>query len=293
MVWLIVLTIFFGALLVEFIPIIFVGMFFYGIYKFLTQQRLSRRENAVREASEHLSNAQRKKIDKKLKAYFKDNYALSVYEDIALITANGEYSEIERLQLCCNGEVIMSLDEFKTSYPVMFDRICDLLLKFADYSDEVLKAEVKNENIKTEKAKKLSDAQKYIDKINNLNSLIPNEEITNGLYQTCALLKQIDLGSEKQENKSGMTKLYDYYMPMLVSILENYRKLQDNDSQSEEFKKQEAHLIKTIILINEALKAINESLYETDYMNLSADMTTLQSLLKQDGYGNNPFGGKK
>lgn len=54
-------------------------------------------------------------------------------------------------------------------------------------------------------------------------------------------------------------------------------------AKGDEFKKCEAQLIKTIILINEALKSINESMHEDDYMNLNADITTLQSLLKKDG----------
>ena len=38
---------------------------------------------------------------------------------------------------------------------------------------------------------------------------------------------------------------------------------------------------------------MNEQLHEADYMNLSADITTLQSLLKKDGLvDNDPFGQK-
>ena len=34
---------------------------------------------------------------------------------------------------------------------------------------------------------------------------------------------------------------------------------------------------------------MNKSLHEDEYMNLSADITTLQSLLKKDGLISNPF----
>ena len=62
-----------------------------------------------------------------------------------------------------------------------------------------------------------------------------------------------------------------------------------NSDQGEEFKKCETQLVKTIKLINEALKIIYNSLHEADYMNLNADINTLQSLLKQDGYVETPF----
>ena len=42
-------------------------------------------------------------------------------------------------------------------------------------------------------------------------------------------------------------------------------------------------LLKTILLINEALKTIVTSLTQEYFMDLSADMTTLETLLKKDG----------
>ena len=41
--------------------------------------------------------------------------------------------------------------------------------------------------------------------------------------------------------------------------------------------------MKTIILINEAIKNITSSLFDEEMMNLSADMTVLENILKQDG----------
>lgn len=38
-----------------------------------------------------------------------------------------------------------------------------------------------------------------------------------------------------------------------------------------------------IILINEAIKNITSSLFDEEMMNLSADMTVLENILKQDG----------
>ena len=50
-----------------------------------------------------------------------------------------------------------------------------------------------------------------------------------------------------------------------------------------------AQLIKTISLINEALKTIYEEMHEDDYMNINADIETLQTLLKKDGLTEDPF----
>ena len=104
------------------------------------------------------------------------------------------------------------------------------------------------------------------------------------------MIKQVDLLSENHKDNNKITKLYDYYLPILVSALEKYKKLQDSKVKSDDFYQTEAALIKTIVLINEALKTICASMQEDDYMNINADVKTLQSLLQKDGYGQDPFG---
>ena len=250
----------------------------------------SARTSRTKNDAENISLSQLTKIDKKLEAYFKENVYLSIIENVALTTQKGSYTTMDELYLTYKEEKICKLSELKSSFPQVYNKIQDLLLAFSKQKSEVLKEDVKVEKPKKENV--LSDAQKYIDRIDKLNESIPNEEITNGLYQTSHLLKQIDLDkSPKKEDK--LTKLYDYYLPILVNILEKYDELDDSPIRDEEFHKTENQLIKTIVLINEALKTIYNSIHEEDYMNLNADITTLESLLKKDGLVDQPFGGNK
>lgn len=242
--------------------------------------------NPYSNSNEHVNKAfvssrDRSMIDNKLKEYYSKHYQLPIFEDISLVTKNGTYTAFEELYIAKGDETIISLDEFGNNFPGTHAEIISLLKAFCRQEEKVMSAEVKMPEIKKEEV--LSDAQKYIEKINNLNVSIPQVEITNGLYQTCALLKQIDLASKKSSGDSKIEKLYDYYLPILLKILEDYKSLMDSGAKGEEFKKVESQLIKTIILINEALKTINNTMHEDDYMNISADITTLQSLLKKDG----------
>ncbi len=283
-----------GFGLFSLIPVFVVFFVFFAIFKSIFNsnnqpQARSRVRSTARSnnTAKSLSNRDRSRIDKKLARYFRQNIKLPILDNISLTTKNGNYTVIEELYISMGDELIISMDDFKNNYPDMYSRICDLLLVFSKQEDEVLNAEVKVEEVKKEE--KLSDAEKYIDKINSLNNDIPNEEVTNGLYQTSALLKQIELSADK-DDEDKLSKLYDYYLPILTKILENYKTLSKVNGDSEEIKKSEVQLIKTIILINEALKELNNSLHEDEYMNLSADITTLQSLLKKDGLVNsNPF----
>ena len=220
---------------------------------------------------------ERSQVDDRLKEFFKDNYRLPVFDDIYLVAKGGNYNDMSDLVINKGDEYIMSLDEFKDRYPSTASDITKLLAAFAAQPKETVK-----ENKEVNNDTKLSPAQGFIEKINSLNVDIQKEEIKSGLYQTCALLKQIDI-SVKEEDDDKIRKLYDYYLPILVKILTNYKSLSDVSKESKEFKDSEDQLIKTIVLINEALKTINESLHEDDYMDLSADISTLQSLLKKDG----------
>lgn len=247
----------------------------------------SRVSKGRKDQGRNLSNRDRNRIDKKLSTYFQKNIKLPIVDGIALTTKNGNYTVIEDLYISMADELVLSIDEFKNYYPDMYTRICELLLAFAKQSDEVTSPVVETPKVEP-KVADISESQKYIDKINALNIDIPNEEVKNGLYQTSALLKQIDLYADK-EDADKLKKLYEYYLPILTKILENYKELGKFGAGSEEFKKNEVQLIKTIVLINEALKEMNKSLHEDDYMNLSADITTLQSILKKDGLVNRPF----
>ena len=88
---------------------------------------------------------------------------------------------------------------------------------------------------------------------------------------------------EFPESREKTKKLTQYYLPILVEILQSYQQLSKSAHQHEEFRKTEERLQKTILLINEALKTITYTLTQEYFMDLSADMSTLEALLKKDG----------
>ncbi len=248
--------------------------------------------NSVSRVSK-ISTGDLNKIDNKLEKYFKNNITLPIVEGISLTTQSGKYTSVDQLYLTYKDEKITKLGDFKDTYIAVYERILELLLVFYDKSEEVIKAEVETPKPQPKKKTVINTAEKYIDKIDALNKEIPHEEITNGLYQTCDLLKQIDVLKQSKSDEDKVKKLYAYYLPILIDVLEKYKNLQDAPSEGDELKKCEAQLIKTIVLINEALKTICASMQEDDYMNINADISTLQSLLQKDGFGENPFKEKK
>lgn len=278
--------------LMSLIPLGAIGLLIYSIVKGGDSNKKNDFNRAVPKKKAYtMKNGDLNKIDKKLANYFKHNISLPVVDDISLTTQSGKFTTADQLYLTYKDEKICKLGEFNSQYGDVYKKIMDLLLVFSTKDEDFLKAEVKVEEPK--KKNKLSSGEKYIERINELNNSIPQEEITNGLYQTCDLLKQLNYLTENKDDNPKLTKLYDYYLPILVSALEKYKKLQDSKVINDDFKQTEAGLIKTIVLINEALKTIIGSMQEDDYMNINADVSTLQSLLKKDGYGSDPFGSDK
>lgn len=240
----------------------------------------------------NVRNSKNAKIDKVLSKYYQDNVALILFDDVSISTQSGTYTTVDNLYVNYKDEKVCKLSELKRYYPGAYEKIIDALSELAKQGGKVVE-EVKQPEKKEEK-KSFSDAGKFIDQINTLNQGLANEEVTNGLYQTCDLLKQIDIvDQEDGKVDPKLNKLYEYYLPILTGILEDYKRLSDSPIQGDDFKKTETQLVKTIKLINEALKTIYNSLHESDYMNLNADINTLQSLLKQDGLVEAPFKGGK
>ena len=237
-----------GALIIpalfNLLPIIVLGFVGFGAAKLIkglvesnknNKASASFRTNKKETRYDNLSNADLTKIDKKLTNYYKNNVVLPVISDIGLVTSNGKYTNVDNLYLTYKDEKVVKLSDFKIEHYNVYSKIVSLLLEFAKQADNVTSFKVETPQVKKEDI--LSDAQKYINKINDLNAQIPQEEITNGLYQTCDLLNKIELSKQSKQDEQKLTKLYDYYLPILTGILENYKTLQDRAIKDEEFTK--------------------------------------------------------
>ena len=280
--------------------LLFPLIIFFIIYKSVTknneERQTIRRRSSSGQSRTRLSGRQSDLVNEALGRYFRTHEKLPLLEEISLRPEKAEYTGLRNLILLKDDDCIGTLDEFGERYPRLYNEILRLLVEFAKQpqteekpqttADQ--KPEVPAEEADLPQAEpaqpELDRAEAYIEKINALNTEIANESITNGLYQTCALLKHLAIAEEKfPENKDKLDKLYQYYLPILLDILENYKNIGQSASNHEDFHEAEDRLNKTIILINEAMKTISATMAEDDLMSLSADMTTLEALLKKDG----------
>lgn len=231
------------------------------------------------------------RINVYLRHYFQTGRILPVTSDYSLQVNGTRYASLASLDVYHGNQKIDSFTSFQRKYPQGYDEIMRQLLIFAKEPDRdnVFDTEVvdttdnKKEEVKEEERKKPETAQDYINTINSLNNDIPDKEISDGLFETCALLKQIQTLEKKlPDSKPKLKKLYEYYLPILVKILQQYANLQSATSD-EAYEKTKQQLTRTIKLINEAMKKIISSMTDEDFINLAADISTLEAVLQKDG----------
>ncbi len=205
----------------------------------------------------------------KIEEYLKTNELIRVNDNITLIVTKSGDNVYDRLGVFFAGEYVCQLPDFAE-----YDQQTYQTILTSMQLDK--KAEMKQEVTLT--------ADIYIERINEYNTDIKHQEISNYLYLTSSLLTNIAVLEKKGVSDDKKTrKLYQYYLPILMDILDNYCKVKDNSYVSEDVKAMEEKLIKTIILCNEALKTLLESLNEEDMLNLTVNMKTLESILMKDG----------
>ncbi len=283
------------------------------------ERAYSRTESYYRPGRQQLTAAQMAKINVYLRKWFHDNRSLPLDHGINLRVRGQKYASLASLDVYQQDRYVGSLNDFGRNYPDSYNEIQSVLCRLAERGQapapinvepieaEVVEARPAQESkwttinqpqakpaqpkmeepspAKKEEPKK-SGSREFMETINDLNNNIKDEGITNSLYETVALLKQINnLEQRFPDSKDKLKKLYDYYLPILVRILQQYENLQaaQTDPSYEETKKK---LSRTIVLINDAMKTIISSLTDQDFINLAADISTLEAVLQKDGLTN-------
>lgn len=214
-----------------------------------------------------------RQLDEKALAYFSEHDELVLNENVTIRSdqANG----FNTLDVYYQNEKLCKVSEFKSSFPDTYD-----YFKYVIYTNEVVETEPENE----EEEVSTVNLKKFMRQIDDLNTSITNTKITEDLYHTSAMIKFIDqILDQYPEKESKVSKLDYYYLPTLVSILKNYVRLSDTNKMDPDFNEVESQLMKTIYLVNQALETMSATLCDDEILDLSSDMSVLETMLKKDG----------
>ncbi len=227
------------------------------------------------------NSTRNQKLDRQLQAYFSAHDTLTVNDRLTVRKPVSEGVLFNNLIVLYNDEVIGKMSEFNQYYPDTY-RIFSHRLASLTAIEPTIKKPVPEPVM--QETEPTPQSKSFIEQIDEYNIIITDEKLSEALYGTTAMLKHLDLLLQKYpKDNHKLDRLYEHYLPILLDILKNYVTVTNAHADKDEISRIHEKLMKTIILINEAIKNITTSLFEEEMMNLSADMTVLENILKRDG----------
>ena len=131
---------------------------------------------------------------------------------------------------------------------------------------------------------KISKAEKQNKEILNLIPKVENENIKNNLKEIHSTVNKILSTISKSPKKAdNLNNFFDYYLPILITIVNRYDEVENQELESKDGKEFINKANKMISDTNTAFKTILSSLYQNDIIDADADMKVYNIMLKADG----------
>ena len=124
----------------------------------------------------------------------------------------------------------------------------------------------------------------FIPQSRHCNDLIPGEEISEKISRMELIVRRIfDRAEAHPEIVPDLKKLMDYYLPMTVKLLNAYADMDAQPIQGETIQSSKREIEATLDTLNLAFEKLLDDLYRDTAMDVSSDISVLQTLLAQEG----------
>lgn len=312
--WWIWMILFFALLplLGSVVPVLFIAWIIYAVIKNSTSNlQGEKRQNNFYGYENHYNqsanlNQNQQELYAFLESYMRTHEELNLSDNYKIVKGSDYHSGKDLIVYNRNVKVA-SLGYLAIYHKRLFSKIYQECMqsKKAGFQNEstTVRREGKVVDVEYEDVKQSTDSpkeeqkqsrgQRYIEEVNDLNDEIPDDKISESLYETVILLKQLDLYENKfPESKQKVDDLYDRYLPMLIKILKQFSVLQiaKTDISYEKSLNQTTGIIK---MTNQAIKKLITEMTDHDFINYNADISTLEALLQKDGLLDDDFSVKK
>ena len=130
----------------------------------------------------------------------------------------------------------------------------------------------------------------YVKEIRRCNDEIPGEEISAKIDRMEAIVRKIFERAEAHpEVIPDLKKLMDYYLPMTVKLLNAYADMDRQPVQGETIRKSKQEIDATLDTLNAAFEKLLDDLFQDAAMDVSSDISVLNTLLAQEGLTGSDF----
>lgn len=138
--------------------------------------------------------------------------------------------------------------------------------------------------------KAIYEGEKYIEEIRKANDNIPGEEMSAKLDTMVSLVRRIlDRLKEQPDQLPRLRKFNKYYMPTTLKLVKAYEDLDQQPVDGENIRKSKEEIEKTIDTINIAYEKLLDSLFQDSAIDISSDISVLESMLAQEGLTEDKF----
>ncbi|MCD7732779.1 MAG: 5-bromo-4-chloroindolyl phosphate hydrolysis family protein [Oscillospiraceae bacterium] len=136
----------------------------------------------------------------------------------------------------------------------------------------------------------LDRGNKFIAQIRACNDAIPGEEISGKISRMELIVKRIfERAETNPEVVPDLKKLMDYYLPMTVKLLNAYADMDKQPVQGENIQASKREIEETLDTLNQAFEKLLDELFSDTAMDVSSDISVLNTLLAQEGLKGSDF----
>lgn len=130
-------------------------------------------------------------------------------------------------------------------------------------------------------------SRKVTKHLQNKARQIENQELSNKISNISFEIEKIsDALESKPEKFTKNRKVFSYYIPQTVSLIEKYDEIEDQGLNSKNITEYKKNVENIINVLENAYKNILDRIYESDVLDSSADIKVLNDLLKMEGIEN-------
>jgi len=183
------------------------------------------------------------------------------------------------------------IDTLKTTLMLDEETYSQYLKSVEQYQQRVMDDDEKeNAEGNSELAQALEEGDRYIRQIHDANEAIPSEAFTEKLDRMEELIRKIfDVIRQKPDQLHKLRKFMKYYMPTTIKLLQAYQELDSQPAGGENIERSKKEIEDTVDTINYAYQKLLDSFFEASAMDISSDISVLESMFAQEGLSRDPF----
>lgn len=156
------------------------------------------------------------------------------------------------------------------------------------------KEEEPKETGNSEVDKIIKTGHDYIKKLRAADEAIPNEDVSECIERMAVASEGIfDYIAKNPDKASQIRKFMNYYLPTTMKLLESYQRLDGQSVKGENVQTTLNDISRIMYTIANAFENQLDSLFSDEAMDISADISVFETMLKQEGFVTEDINQKK